>query len=116
MARSNTGRIMVIVLGPLFRNHQSGGAIVGRSALGVCKGRIDGRARTAAEETEGGLLPASKSECSVQTADGAIHQAAIITPGPRDPRAVSPLLITQLRGLLERLIVVDAERSEERRV
>src|ERR1041385_3362820 len=101
MARSNTGRIMVIVLGPLFRNHQSGGAIVGRGALGVCQGRIDGRARTAAEETDGGLLRASKSQCIVQAAHGASHQATVITPGPRDPRAVSSLLVAQ---------------SEERRV
>src|ERR1041385_467077 len=101
MARSNAGRIMVIVLGPLFRNHQSGGAIVGRSALGVCEGSIDGRAGAAAEETNGSLLRASKSQCIVQAADGASHQAAVITPGPRDPRAVSSLLVT---------------RSEERRV
>ena len=43
--------------------------------------------------------------------------AAIKAPCERDPRAIFPMLVTQKRSLLKRLIVVNAESSHiERRV
>ena len=42
----------------------------------------------------------------------ASHQSAVVSPIEAKPRTILPRLILHVRGLVEPLVVVDAERSE----
>ena len=68
VARRHTGRIMIVIFGAFLRNDQPGGSVVGGSALGVRERSVDGGARAAAKETDGGLLRAGQPERVVQAA------------------------------------------------
>ena len=43
------------------------------------------------------------------------HQAAVVAPVEAEPRAASSRLVLQVRGLVELLVVVDAEYADRRR-
>jgi hypothetical protein len=99
----------MVILGTRSRDHQPRGAVVLRRTLRVRKGSINGRVEAPAEEADGCLLRSGKSKRIGLASHRSSHQAAVITPGPRNPRAGLSLLIPQLGCLLEGLVVVDAE-------
>ena len=106
MARSYPRRIMIVVFRALGRDSKSGcaeAATTGRDRA------IDRRTLVPAKETDGCLFCARQRERVIQAADRAGNQPAVIAPGEREPGAVGSMLITEIRCLLECLVVVDAE-------
>src|SRR6201997_327188 len=115
MARSNAGRIVIVILRPRRRDLYKIRTILrwGASAK-RCR---EGRALTPAEQSSLQLLIASKPGqihgcCRVSCEwNGTRNQTAVITPVETEPWSPLPGLILQMGGLVEFLVVIDAENT-----
>src|SRR6202161_601953 len=106
--RSDARRILVVVFGAVGGDVDAGCAT--RSAGWAAQDRAGRRGeRRAAEESDRGLLIGVERQRGGVVGHGAGNEAAVIAPVEADPRTALERLILQVRGLVEFLVVVDAE-------
>src|SRR5262249_32718260 len=104
---------------PWSRNGDKGGSVLGWSACGQWCGQ--GRSRVAAEQSCLELLIRAQS-CEVHRRGGIFrdrhsssYESTIVTPVEDEPRAGFAKLILKMCGVLEPLVMIDAESSGGRR-
>src|SRR6185436_3889943 len=107
MTRRNPRRVVVVISGTWRRNPQTD-----RSETGLVTGcdRVsDAGARAAAKESDGSLLGSGQRERRLEIRYRAGDQAAVVSPGESEPGTIVRPLVTQVRCLLECLIMIDTE-------
>src|SRR4051812_21939632 len=97
--------IRIVVFRALLRDTDPGGS---SARVASADGRGQRRTPGAAKKSDRGLLGAGERECCCDIGHGAYHQSAVVAPGERDPGPVLWTLVAKDRGLLKRLIVIDA--------
>src|SRR5579885_2167760 len=109
MTRRDAGRIGVVILCARSGYVHAGGAVIRIVALPGCEGVAWSRYTIAATETDCQLFGAGQSKNAVEIGDIACNQAAVVTPGKVGPWSGLLPLISEIRSLLEHLIMVDPE-------
>src|SRR5581483_7360218 len=107
--RCEARRVVVVIFRPCFRDHHTRRSVVRDGAFRIGKPIRNRGPGLSAEEADRGLLGSRQRKRIFQAAYRTRHHAAIVAPGPRAPRTMLPVLVAELRGLLERLVVVDPE-------
>src|SRR6185312_17218412 len=108
IARGDARRIMILVIRAGLRNPDASSAVI-RSAR--ADSVVDSGLVRPAVKPDGRLLGWRQGKNIVECGDGAGDLATIEAPGESDPGAVLLILITEVRGLLKSLIVIDAKDS-----
>src|SRR5690242_4511027 len=106
MPRRDARRVVIGVQSAGSRNGQSRSAEV----AGTRRNRIrKSGLLAAAVEADRGLLRRTQRERISEFSDRPRHLSAVIPPRERHPGPVIRTLVAKIRGLLERLVVIDPE-------
>src|SRR3954451_8705017 len=104
--RCNTRRIVVGIERSRSRNRQARGPIVARTG---CDGVAQTRVLASKIEADRCLLTGSQADCIRHIRYAAGNLTAVKSPGESRPGSVLLVLVTDVRGLLECLVVIDAK-------